>query len=881
MNDNQSAHRIRPGDVPDAPFPLTVIVPAYNEAATIATLLDHVSAAPYSKQVIVVDDGSSDGTAAVVAKWRADYQGSASVEVVSHPSNRGKGAAVRTALSAARGQVTLIQDADLEYDPADYPELIEPILACRADVVFGYRPRRRGRGLNGLISRWFVELLNLLVRILYGQRITDEASGYKAFRTTVLRSMNLACERFEFCPEVTAKACRMGIPIQEVPIGYRPRTFVEGKKIGWRDGIKAVITLMYWRLARFRQVEPSLPFTGDAPDAGNDPHRGDADRPAGPQRYVPGALLILHLALLGWSATQHSPTIDEAAHLPAGLSHWLLGRYHLYAVNPPLVRSVAALPVLLCDPEVDWSRFNPAPSTRPEFDVGFDFIRANGRRAMWLYTVGRWGCIPFSLLAGWICHLWARAVFGWQSGCLALSLWCLSPMILGHGSLLTPDVGAAAMGVTACYCFRAWLRQPTWFSAALSGIALGCAMAAKFTLLILLVLWPTLWLLRPNRTIRQCLHRGAAAEIAQLAFGAAIAIFVVNIWYGFEDSFRPLGEYTFVSRSLSGDSGSNNRFRQTFLARLPVPTPRNYLRGIDLQKRDFERAFRSYLLGTWKESGWWYYYLVALAVKVPLGAWGLVVITAVYRLARWAKGVACPEEIQLLAPPLLFLMLVSSQTGFSHHLRYVLPMFPFMMIWASQVIIVARGNRLLRGCVVSAWMWFAGSSLWYYPHSLSYFNELAGGPLGGHRVLVDSNLDWGQDLLFLKGWLDSHSEAQPLGLAYFGPTDPRILGIEYRLPPLGPITEEQRLSRRSQWVGPLPGWFAVSVSTLKGLHYGLRDGDGEWQYVPELSFTYFEEFKPIARAGYSIYIYHLNFDEVNLVRMKMGLKPLDHSARLD
>jgi dolichol-phosphate mannosyltransferase len=241
---------------------LTVIIPMFNEAKTIARLLDAVEAAAYSKQVIVVDDGSRDGSLDEVFRWREQSAGGLDFEILCHPENNGKGSAIRTALPRARGKIVLIQDADLECDPADYPTLVEPILQGVSRVVFGSRYLGRGSRYLGLErqmawtpSRTFVLLANSLVWILFGRRITDEAGCYKVMATDLLRSLNLRCRRFEFCPEVTAKLCRLGIAIHEVPVRYTPRDIKSGKKIGWRDAFEAIGTLIWWRLASIRGRE--------------------------------------------------------------------------------------------------------------------------------------------------------------------------------------------------------------------------------------------------------------------------------------------------------------------------------------------------------------------------------------------------------------------------------------------------------------------------------------------------------------------------------------------------------------------------------------------------------------------------------------------------
>lgn len=223
---------------------ITVIIPAFNEETTIGAILDRVFSVPASKQVIVVDDGSRDDTAAVVVELRRSE-----LTLIRHETNKGKGAAIRTALPHARGRYTVIQDADLEYDPADYQRLLDPLERRECRVVYGSRylaaPSNNVRRMNPF--RWGVSFLNVCVRALYSVNLTDEATCYKAFDTELLRSLDLQCERFEFCPEVTAKLCRWGERIQEVPISYHPRNKQEGKKIRLADGIQALRELWKWR----------------------------------------------------------------------------------------------------------------------------------------------------------------------------------------------------------------------------------------------------------------------------------------------------------------------------------------------------------------------------------------------------------------------------------------------------------------------------------------------------------------------------------------------------------------------------------------------------------------------------------------------------------
>ncbi len=219
---------------------ISVIIPVYNEKATVAQLIRGVSKVPFEKEIIVVDDGSNDGTADILKEF------SGRVKLISHDQNKGKGAAIRTALREVRGNIVIIQDADLEYDPSDYGKLLQPILKGETDVVYGSRNLKD----NPKSSPYFYiggVFLSKLANFLYGAHITDEATGYKVFITEVLKSLNLRCNGFEFCPEVTAKVLRRGHKIKEIPISYQPRGFDQGKKICWLDGVKAIITLLKYR----------------------------------------------------------------------------------------------------------------------------------------------------------------------------------------------------------------------------------------------------------------------------------------------------------------------------------------------------------------------------------------------------------------------------------------------------------------------------------------------------------------------------------------------------------------------------------------------------------------------------------------------------------
>lgn len=240
---------------------LSVIIPVYNEAQTVARLVKRVLAVELEgveREIIVINDGSTDQSYDVlerIAARRADV-----VKVYHHERNRGKGAAIRTALKHVTGDVVITQDADLEYDPGDYPRLLTLFEDPTVQVVYGSRNLRRNPRSSWTFY-WGGRLVSWVANLLYGSNLTDEATGFKLFRADLLRSLDLQSDGFEFCPEVTSKVLKRNIEIHEVPISYQPRGLDEGKKISWRDGLEAI-----WTLIKHR-------FTGDAAGSMSDPER--------------------------------------------------------------------------------------------------------------------------------------------------------------------------------------------------------------------------------------------------------------------------------------------------------------------------------------------------------------------------------------------------------------------------------------------------------------------------------------------------------------------------------------------------------------------------------------------------------------------------------
>lgn len=222
-------------------FCLSVIMPVYNEKENILKVIDLIKKVPVNKEIIVVDDGSSDGTGEILHELADDK-----VKVYRHPINIGKGAAIRLGMFYAKGDIVIIQDADLEYDPQDYIRLIEPIISGHAEVVYGKRQFSPDKKTH-LRYYWGGQFVTKLANFLYGINITDEPCCYKVFKAEVLKQIKLHCIGFEFCPEVTAKIAKKGIKIFEVSVSYNPRSMNEGKKIRWFDGLKAIYVLLKYK----------------------------------------------------------------------------------------------------------------------------------------------------------------------------------------------------------------------------------------------------------------------------------------------------------------------------------------------------------------------------------------------------------------------------------------------------------------------------------------------------------------------------------------------------------------------------------------------------------------------------------------------------------
>jgi hypothetical protein len=634
-------------------------------------------------------------------------------------------------------------------------------------------------------------------------------------------------------------------------------------------------------------------------------------------------LLAIQGALEVDSLRQENATVDEVAHMPAGVSYWQTGTFKLYHHNPPLVKLIAALPVVLSRPETAplyqssfWAQESQA--TFAEY-----FALMNYRNYLELFDRARLLMPLFSIVGGLVVFAWSSRLYGPGGGLLSLTLWALCPNVLAHGRLITSDVAAASIGAGATYLFWRYQKNPTWTRAAIAGLVLGLAQLTKFSLILLYGFWPALAVVRFLLERRwEGWPRRLAVGLAQFSAMVAISVAVIDLGYGFEGVGIPLGRFEFASRSLTRPVPPGmarpkspnglldgawryrvNRFRGTALGEVPVPLPKHYLVGFDEQKIETEgmpeyffrpelphddtklTGYMVYLDGQLRRGGWWYYYLATLAYKVPEGTWVLVALSGFVLIFSKRSRAPWADEIAVLALPVGVLGAMSFLTDICLGLRYILPIFPYVFIATGKIVPWLTGltgpRRWAASALVAGSLAANGAAVaLIHPDYLAYFNWASGGPDRGSEHLIDSNLDWGQDLVKLNRWLKENRPGQKVGLAYFGQINPSLLalrgdGFEWFLPPVLPGTDSTMPgAQRSRLVGPAPGLtpglYAVSASIVRGLPWRLYDSASlESSKVVWLApwnmganaFGYFQELTPVARVGRSIYVYELTKED--------------------
>ena len=380
-------------------------------------------------------------------------------------------------------------------------------------------------------------------------------------------------------------------------------------------------------------------------------------------RIFSGLIVLLFVVLLANTAMRNAPVWHEPSQLLAGLNIWKFGRFDTQEVNPPLVRVVVAFPVLFYSPKLDEKIFDRSPIGREEFAMGSTFLEKNGNHNRCFFFVARLTGLVFSVVGIIFCSIFAKELYDNISGFIVLLVICFSPFFLGHGTTIMNDVPTAFMGIISVFFFRRWLKQPEFAEALTAGIFLGLAILSKFTLLIFYPLFFVLWIFYNNPIFCVARRKDYCRQLAGICVLYITSIFVINFGYLGIGTFTPLDNFRFQSMMLTGQTTlesipreGSNRFENSVIGKIPVPLPANFVRGIDMQRLDFERGFLSYLRGEWSDHGWRFYYLYALLLKTPLGTIGLFFLAIFCTLFQKDYNISWRDEMVILLPGIALLI---------------------------------------------------------------------------------------------------------------------------------------------------------------------------------------------------------------------------------
>lgn len=535
------------------------------------------------------------------------------------------------------------------------------------------------------------------------------------------------------------------------------------------------------------------------------------------------AALLIYAAQLLSASPQKSAAFDEQYHLTAGYSYLRTGDPRLATTHPPLMGLLAALPLL---PRTDIN----LPLDQPAWQAGDRFLysdiflwEANADPQRMVESARQ----PIMLVGGLLLmalFFWARQLIGRAAGWGVLLLACFEPNLLGNSRVITTDLGLTTFLLFALWQYWRWLERPTWRNLILTGLAAGLAISAKYTGLFIAPTLLLVALIYPRRGPQDHIGR----RLLGLVGSALIALLVV--WALFRFTIGPL---------------------LAPLPALPVPAPfywqqfvNTFLRIVDLQGARYD-----FFWGEAGNQGWWAYFPVALAIKTPLP----LLILAAAGTMRGVRVHGWRKLSILWVVPLLFLALGLSGV-LTIGYRHMLPLLPFLLLLAGYAIagvdwrwLSRPDQRLAPVAITLLLVWQVVGALRIFPHQEAFFNELAGDWYNWSNLLVDSNLDWGQDLPALRQTMDDLGIAE-VNLAYFGKAVPEVYGVRYR-PLYGYLrfVEGNELSAYNPYT-PEPGWYAISATSLR---LGLMQPETLDLY------RYFRALRPVARAGYSIYLYHV------------------------
>jgi hypothetical protein len=559
------------------------------------------------------------------------------------------------------------------------------------------------------------------------------------------------------------------------------------------------------------------------PPMDSDPHTPTRPAPRhNHSLYLTAAALLLTVmfGLAVGSALDKSPTFDEGFYVGRGWAFWHT-RHLLPLGHPPLTNLLSGLGVLLEPGLPDPTTLDGWADDNAE-DFSQDLLWKQGIDTDRVIFLARLPTVFLGLLLGALICRWGWELYGHWGALIALALYALSPNVLAHTRLATTDLGVAAFYVATLYAWTHFLRRWSTRWLGVGGLLFGLAQAAKFSALLLgpTLLFMTLWAAwHKRRQLKE--SEGPLARIANWPLGWLWAALAALIGMGLIGLVGLWATYLFVLR--------------------PYPLA-NYVSEFLHFMSLASEGHRAYLLGSFSQSGWWYYHPLILLAKMPLPALAILLVALSLAVGRHIH----PAEAGLLFPALIYLgasMLGSLNVG----IRYLLPMLPLLYLFAARTASGPPRSGWLRAGVLATLIGFqAALHVLISPDYLAFYNLAVGGPRNGYRIAVDSNLDWGQDLPGLAAYLAGRGDQLPVYLSYFGWADPAYYGIDAIPLPGWPPPEPDPVRAPFHPLNPEPGWYAISASNLVGVQ--LHEPD---------SFAYFRAREPVARIGHSIFVYEI------------------------
>lgn len=563
-------------------------------------------------------------------------------------------------------------------------------------------------------------------------------------------------------------------------------------------------------------------------------------------------VLLLHAALAIDVARQFTVTHDEYWHIPVGLLNLEHGQFDYDNLNPPLIRMLAAAPLWItgtetgelppnADPRMVGDAFLDAHVGDGQANIASDIAAEYSGKVF----LARLVIVVLSVLSGWMLATWSLQEFGPISAVFVTVFWSASPMVLGCASLVTTDLGAGAIFVAAIW--RAWrfASEPSCANACWMAVALGLGPLAKYTCVLAIPFAIATWFIRRLFDTERILQP-KIVTVSQWAVAAILSLTIINAGYFFQGTGQALADYKFRSVLFAKTQQS-----LAAVANVPVPLPVDLVQGIDHQRMMMEGNHPVYLDGVWSEHGSWDYFVRAIAYKVPHAFQLAFLFAAIFALTVGGRKYFRLNVVVLL--PALTLLVLASGSGMQLGLRYIFPVFPLAFVFMSQVGCIRWRWSSVSSIAVAVVMLGCAAGVRHHPDHMASFNEAFGGIETGRERLLDSNIDWGQDLFRLPGYM-AEKQIDQIGLAYFGMVPPDRLGIDFTIP-----TQENLQ----------PGWYAISVNFVCGRPHTIRDETGKVGYSNIGAFSIFRFFEPVDRLGQSIDIYRLSAIDIANARSKM------------